>query len=63
MNRALGFFYVLLAGVGFGFLGIFGRIAFQSGMNVGELLTWRFTAAALLLWIGLFLFKPRLLLL
>jgi drug/metabolite transporter (DMT)-like permease len=61
MNRALGFFYVLLAGVGFGFLGIFGRIAFQSGMSVGELLTWRFTTAALLLGLGLALFKPGLL--
>lgn len=63
MNRALGFFYVLMAGVGFGFLGIFGRIAFQSGMSVGELLTWRFVTASLLLWIGLFFFKPRLLVL
>lgn len=62
MNRTLGLFYVLMAGVGFGFLGIFGRIAFQNGMTVGELLTWRFATAALLLWIGLFFFKPRLLL-
>ncbi len=62
MNRALGFFYVLLAGVGFGFLGIFGRLAFQSGLSVGELLTWRFSSAAILLWLGLFLFRPRLLL-
>jgi drug/metabolite transporter (DMT)-like permease len=61
MNRALGFFYVLLAGIGFGFLGIFGRLALQSGMSVGELLTWRFSAAAILLWLGLAIFKPRLL--
>ncbi len=63
MNRALGFLYVLLAGIGFGFLGIFGRIAFQNGLTVGELLTWRFTTAALILWIVLFFFKQRLLLL
>jgi drug/metabolite transporter (DMT)-like permease len=63
MNRALGFFYVLLAGIGFGFLGIFGRIAFQNGMTVGELLTWRFASAAILLWIGLFFFRPKLLVL
>lgn len=63
MNRALGFFYVLMAGVGFGFLGIFGRLAFQSGITLGELLTWRFTTAAVLLWLGLFLIKPRLLIL
>jgi drug/metabolite transporter (DMT)-like permease len=61
MNRALGFFYIVMAGIGFGFLGIFGRIAFQSGMSVGELLTWRFTSAALLLWLGLGIFKPKLL--
>lgn len=60
MNRALGFFFVLLAGIGFGFLGIFGRIAFQSGMTVGELLTFRFFTAAVLLWLGLFIFKRQL---
>ncbi|MEZ0391283.1 MAG: DMT family transporter [Pseudobdellovibrionaceae bacterium] len=60
MNRALGFFYVLMAGLGFGFLGIFGRLAFQSGMSVGELLTWRFSLAALILWVGLLIFQPRL---
>lgn len=60
MNRTLGYFFVLLAGIGFGFLGIFGRLAFQSGMTVGELLTFRFATASALLWIGLLVFKPSL---
>lgn len=61
MQQALGFVFVLLAGVGFGFLGIFGRLAFQSGLSVGELLTFRFALAALLLFIGLLFYKPNLL--
>lgn len=61
MSRALGFFYVLMAGIGFGFLGIFGRFAFRNGMSVGELLTLRFLTASVLLALGLLLFKPQLL--
>lgn len=60
MQQALGFIYVLLAGVGFGFLGIFGRFAFKSGLTVGELLTLRFALASFLLFTGLLIFKPRL---
>ncbi len=60
MNRALGLFYVLMAGVGFGFIGIFSRVAFRSGMTVGEILSWRFVIAASILWIGLLIFRPRL---
>ncbi len=57
MQQVLGLIFVLLAGFGFGFLGIFGRYAFQSGLTVGELLTFRFVLASLLLWVGLFAFK------
>jgi drug/metabolite transporter (DMT)-like permease len=60
MNRALGFLFVLMAGIGFGLIGIFSRIAFQSGLSVGELLSFRFLTAAGLLWTGLLLFKPHL---
>lgn len=63
MKQPLGFIFVLLSGMGFGFLGIFGRLAFQSGLSVGELLTFRFILAALLLAMGLALTKPKLLLL
>lgn len=57
MQEVLGLIFVLLAGFGFGFLGIFGRYAFQSGLTVGELLTFRFVLASVLLWAGLFAFK------
>jgi drug/metabolite transporter, DME family len=60
MRQVLGFLFVLLAGIGFGFLGIFGRLAFQSGLNVGELLTYRFIIAGLILLVGLAVIKPRL---
>lgn len=60
MQQALGFIYVLLAGIGFGFLGIFGRLAFQSGLNVGELLTFRFALAAFILSVSLLIYNPKL---
>lgn len=61
MSAFLGLTFVLLAGFGFGFLGIFGRYAFQSGLSVGELLTFRFALASLLLATGLLIFKRELL--
>ncbi len=60
MNELIGFFYVLLAGFGFGFLGIFARLGFRSGLTVGEILTWRFSLAAIILWIALLFFKRKL---
>ncbi len=60
-NRySVGVSQLVLASVGFGFLGIFGKIAFRNGLDIGALLTYRFTLAALLLWIGCLLFKPQL---
>ncbi|AFY02861.1 EamA family transporter [Bdellovibrio bacteriovorus] len=56
--RLRGSLEISVASVGFGFLGIFGTWAFESGMNVGELLSYRFALAAVLLWIFLLLFKP-----
>lgn len=57
----LGFICVLLAGIGFGFLGIFGRLAFDSGLDVGQLLAFRFLFAGIVLLVGVFFYKPRLL--
>jgi drug/metabolite transporter (DMT)-like permease len=57
MRQFTGFICVILAGVGFGFLGIFGRLAFNSGMTVGQLLTFRFSIAAMVLFFGLLIFK------
>jgi drug/metabolite transporter (DMT)-like permease len=51
---------VVLASLAFGFLGIFGRLAFRNGVSVGEVLTFRFTLASLFLWAWLFFFRRRL---
>lgn len=56
--RLRGTIEISLASVGFGFLGVFGKWAFQSGLSVGEVLSYRFFLAALLMWIFLLLFKP-----
>lgn len=57
MRQFTGFICIILAGIGFGFLGIFGRLAFNSGMTVGQLLTFRFSFAAVVLFLGLLIFK------
>lgn len=59
MNRKSisGIIEITLGSLGFGFLGIFGKWAFASGLGVGELLTYRFIIAALVLWTGLFIFQ------
>lgn len=56
-NSLSGIIEITLGSLGFGFLGIFGKWAFASGLGVGELLTYRFIIAALVLWLGLFLFQ------
>lgn len=60
MQQFTGIICVILAGIGFGFLGIFGRLAFDSGVTVGELLTFRFTLASLMLFLGLLVYKKSL---
>ncbi|MGZ3769071.1 MAG: DMT family transporter [Bdellovibrio sp.] len=57
----MGFVEVILAGICFGFLGIFGRLAFAAGISIGELLVYRFGVAAILLWLGLFFTRRDLL--
>lgn len=56
--RLRGSLEISIASVGFGFLGIFAKWAFASGLSVGAFLTYRFTLAAILIWIFLLLFKP-----
>lgn len=56
--RLKGSLEISIASVGFGFLGIFGKWAFASGLSVGAFLTYRFTLAAMLIWIFLLLFRP-----
>lgn len=60
MSQFVGFIYVLLAGIGFGFLGIFARLAYQRGLNVGDILVWRFVLASVILWVSLLIYKPSL---
>ena len=60
-HQITGFIFVLLSGTGFGFLGIFGRLAFQSGLSVGELLSFRFILASFILSMSLLFLKPQLL--
>lgn len=59
MKKWLGYIYVIIAGTAFGFLGIFGRLAFKNGLSIGELLTWRFSSASILLFLTLLILKPR----
>ena len=58
-SRTLGFIEIILASVCFGFLGIFGKLAFLHQISVGELLAYRFVLAACILWACILLFKPK----
>lgn len=58
-KESLGFVFVALAGIGFGFLGIFGKLGFQAGLTVAELLTFRFLLASILIGIFGLIFKPN----
>jgi drug/metabolite transporter (DMT)-like permease len=49
MNRTVGILLVLLSGASFGALGIFGRVAYESGANTPTVLFLRFTSAGLVL--------------
>lgn len=49
MSRRLGTALVLAAAIGFGTLGIFGRVGYEVGLNTSTLLTYRFIIAAVLL--------------
>jgi drug/metabolite transporter (DMT)-like permease len=48
---------VMLAGIGFGFLGIFARLGHNQNLSIGELLTWRFALASTMLWVYAILFN------
>jgi DME family drug/metabolite transporter len=56
-KQLAGIIEITLGSLGFGFLGIFGKWAFASGLGVGELLTYRFIIAARVLWVGLLIFS------
>lgn len=56
-QQTLGILQITLASFLFGFLGIFGKMAFRLDITLGELLSSRFILASLILWIFLLLFK------
>jgi DME family drug/metabolite transporter len=58
-KQLVGILEISIGSLGFGFLGIFGKLAFQSGLSVGALLTYRFIIAAIVLWLGLFIFRRQ----
>jgi drug/metabolite transporter (DMT)-like permease len=51
--KKLGIIEVVLSGICFGFLGLFGKKAFQLNIQAGELLALRYSMAAVLLFIFL----------
>lgn len=57
--KSLGALQVLLGSFGFGFLGIFGKLAFSHGISLGELLTFRFSLATILFGAGILIFSPQ----
>jgi len=58
--RTLGFIEILASGICFGFLGIFGKIAYQNGLSSFELLSLRFLTSSIILAAGILIFKPQL---
>jgi DME family drug/metabolite transporter len=50
-------FEVLLSGLAFGSLGVFGKMAFEAGLSPGEFLAFRFSIAALVLGIFVVVFR------
>jgi drug/metabolite transporter (DMT)-like permease len=58
-GRRIGILEAVLAGVGFGFLGVFGKVAYAKGITGGENLACRFGVSALLLGGYLLATRPR----
>lgn len=56
-QKQLGYFQVILAGIFFGFLGTFGKVAYENNILPGELLGLRFLTSAILFGVLLFFFK------
>lgn len=60
-KRQVGIVEIVLSGFFFGFLGIFGKLAYAHSLSPGELLSFRFLISSLVLFIFLKLTKPQLL--
>jgi len=57
LNRTIGVIEILLSGIAFGLVGVFGKMAYALGVTPGELLSLRFLLAAGVLGLGLGLFR------
>ena len=55
--RALGMAEIILSGIAFGVIGVFGKTAYRAGFSPGELLSLRFLFAAPFLWAFVLLFR------
>jgi drug/metabolite transporter (DMT)-like permease len=58
-ERKIGIAQILLSGLCFGFLGIFGKMAYANGLSPGELLSLRFTFGGLMLLVFLLMTRPQ----
>ncbi len=58
-SRQIGIVEVLLSGICFGFLGLFGKFAYERGIQPTELLSLRFLVSAGLLGIGILVLKRK----
>lgn len=58
-ERKIGVVQILLSGFCFGFLGLFGKLAYARGLLPGELLSLRFLVGGLILFMGLAAVRPR----
>lgn len=57
-RRLIGITQIAISGFSFGFLGVFGKLGFKNDLSVGELLSYRFLVASLLMAAGLALVSP-----
>lgn len=60
-RRTFGILEIIASGITFGFLGLFGKAAYQAGLSPGELLSFRFLFASILLGVFLAFKNPKLL--
>lgn len=60
-QRAIGIIEVIASGIAFGFLGVFGKAAYEKGISPGELLSFRFIFASILMFFILLIWKRKLL--
>jgi drug/metabolite transporter (DMT)-like permease len=54
-SRTIGFIQIILSGICFGFLGVFGKLAYRSGITPGELLALRYSVSAIVTLVSILL--------